>query len=103
MTPKPTLTPIAALNRLNDIATAFCMSQTFFAACNLGVFDQLHQGSSTAAELAAKIGLHPIGCRRLLVALADMGLVARQGDLYKNSELGTYCTSASPIRLGARS
>jgi len=103
MTPRPTLNPIDALNRLNDIATAFCQSQTFFAACNLRVFDELHQGSSTAEDLAAKLKIHANGCRRMLVALADMGLVDRENGFYRNSALGAFCTSTSPVRLGALS
>jgi hypothetical protein len=95
MTPQASLNPIDALNRLNDIATAFCQSQTFFAACNLGVFDELHQGSSTAGDLAAKLKIHPNGCRRMLVALADMGLVDRANGLLVEKVLNEDYSSST--------
>jgi len=46
-----------------------------------------------------RVNIHPVGCRRLLVALAKLGLVERDGELYRNSELGDYCTSRSAVNL----
>jgi hypothetical protein len=33
--------PLGALNRLNETAGSFMVTQTFATACNLGVFEQL--------------------------------------------------------------
>ena len=41
MTAVKTLDSVEALNRILDIATAFWKSQTFFTACQLGVFEAL--------------------------------------------------------------
>src|SRR5690242_1926940 len=91
------MTPLIALNRLNEMATGFLVSQTFFAACNLGLFDQLSKGPATAEELAGKLEIHPEGCRRLLVALTQIGLVEREDERYSNSELAGFLTSQSPV------
>ena len=41
---------VEALNHFNDMVTRYCESQMFFAACGLGVFDQLAAGPATAEE-----------------------------------------------------
>jgi hypothetical protein len=91
--------PLEALNRLVDIATGFCVSQTFSTACTLGLFEALSKGPATAEDLSQRIHIHPQGCRRLLVALTHLGLVERENGLYRNSELGNFCTSKSPVTL----
>ena len=91
--------PMQALNRLNDIATSFMVTQTFSSACNLGVFEELSQGPTTAESLAKKLNVHPDACRRLLVALKQLGLVDRESDRYRNSELGDFLTSQSAVKL----
>jgi predicted transcriptional regulator len=95
--------PVEALNRIADIVTAFGISQVFYTSCKLKVFDQLAQGPTTAENLASRLHIHPVGCRRLLAALVDIGLVVSEGGLYRNSELGGFCTSASSVRLAALS
>ncbi len=100
---RPSLTTVEALNRLLDLATGHCVSQAFFAACNLGVFEELSKGPATAEELSQKIRIHALGCRRLLMALDHLGLVERENQRFRNSELGSYCTSSSPVNLAALS
>ena len=78
MKPAQAIQPLEALNRLNEIATGFLVSQAFFAAYNLGLFEQLRQERATAEELWHKLNLHPEGCRRLLVALGKIGLVTHE-------------------------
>jgi hypothetical protein len=91
--------PVEALNRLTEIVTSFCASQMFAASCTLGLFDQLAAGPATAEELGERLGINPNGCRRLLVALLQLGLLDREGDRYRNSELGTFLTSTSRVPL----
>ena len=98
----PAIEPVEALNRLVDIVTAYCSTQAFLAGCKLGVFEELSNGAgSTADELAQRLHIHPVACRRLLVALASMGLVDREGDLYCNSAVGHYCSSKASVNLSA--
>jgi len=91
--------PLEALNRLNDIAASFMVTQAFSAACNLGVFEELSRGPSTAEDLARKLSVHPDGCRRLLAVLRQLGLVEPTSDRYRNSELGDFLTSQSAVPL----
>jgi len=94
---------VQALNRLLDIITGYCAAQAFFAACKLGMFEELSQGPTSTDDLARRVKIHPVACRRLLVALAKLGLVQRQGELYRNSELGQSCSSKSAVNLAALS
>ncbi len=98
---KPAMKPVQALNRLLDIVTGYCASQAFLAACTLGLFEELSKGPTAAEDLGRRVKIHPVACRRLLVALAKLGLVERQGELYRNSELGQFCTSKSAVNLEA--
>jgi hypothetical protein len=86
--------------RLSEIAFAFVNSQAFFAAYQLGVFDALGESSMTADEVAGRIGIDPVACRRLLMVLVTIGLVDRDGQRLRNSELGRLCSSRSPVNLG---
>ena len=99
MKPMKALKPVEALNRLVEIVNGYAVSQTFFSACRLGLFEQLSKGPATADDLSERLSIHPNGCRRLLVALAHLGLVEREDGLYRNSEVGNFCTSKSPVPL----
>ncbi len=95
--------PFDALNRLTEIASSFMVAQTFAAACNLGLFEELGKGPATAEGLGRRLNIHPDGCRRLLVALEHLGLVQRKNSHYSNSELAGFLTSKSPVALEALS
>src|SRR5436309_15654790 len=82
---QPDVAPVQALNRLVDIITSYCATQAFVAACKLGVFERLSKAPATAEDVAAEVKIHPVGCRRLLVALAQLGLVEHERGLYRNS------------------
>ena len=69
------LAPVDALNHLVDIITNYCTSQAFVAGCKLGVFERLAGGALTAEALAERIGIQPVPCRRLLMALEKLGLI----------------------------
>ena len=100
---KPALKPVQALNRLLDIVTSYCDTQAFLAGCKYGLFEEMSKGPATAEDLSRRVNIHPVGCRRLLVALAKLGLVEHEGDLYRNSELGQFCSSKSSVNLSALS
>ena len=48
MHPVKALKPLEALNRLLQIATRYCVSQTFFTVCNLGLFEEMGKGRQLA-------------------------------------------------------
>jgi 2-polyprenyl-3-methyl-5-hydroxy-6-metoxy-1,4-benzoquinol methylase len=99
MTTDQSLIPMDALNRLLEISLGFAVSQTFFSACQLGLFEALSAGPATTEQLAERLGIHPLGCRRLMSALQQLSLVERDGECYRNSALGSYCTAGSPVQL----
>jgi O-methyltransferase domain/Dimerisation domain len=97
---KTELTPVEALNYLADLITSYVAPQAFTAAVKLGVFEELAMGAARPEEIAERIKIHPQGCRRLLSALRVLGLVESDGDQYRNSAIGQYCSSQSSVNLG---
>jgi len=91
--------PIEALNRLNDIVSRYCESQVLITACQLGVFDQLHAGPATAAQLAVRLNVNADACQRLLSGLAQLDLVQRDNEHFQNSPVGEFLTSSSSASL----
>lgn len=101
MTTDSTLESVTALNRLLEIATGFWASQTFFTACQLGVFEALAAAPGTIEDLAQRLGLQPLACRRLLLPLVQLGLIEQQAERFHNSALGGFCTSSAAVPLEA--
>lgn len=93
------IAPIDALNRLRELGLSFAVSQAFFAGCQMGLFDLLAQGPASHEALAKRLGIHPEGCRRLLVVLHRLGLVERRRDEYANGELAAFLTTDSPYQM----
>jgi ubiquinone/menaquinone biosynthesis C-methylase UbiE len=50
----------------------------------LGVFDSLHDAPANAEELAARLGLDPLGADTLLTALSTLGYVDEDGGRFRN-------------------
>lgn len=63
------------------------VSRTAIAACRLGVFEGLEEGPATAADLAARLGLHAEGTRTLLASLNGFGFVRQRDGVYRNARL----------------
>ena len=72
-------------HEISDIAFGFMGSKALFAALEFGIFNHLSDGPLTAAELAAKSGLHEERALTLLTALAGLGLVAVEDGQFSNS------------------
>jgi SAM-dependent methyltransferase len=73
----------AAIKRLGN---AFCAAKLLLTAADLGVFSTLEREPATAARLAATLEVHPRGIPDFLTALVALGLLARDGDRYRNTE-----------------
>ena len=84
--------------RLAGIAGGYVEARILQAAVALGVFDALRDGSGAGANtVAGAIAADPRATGLLLDALAVMGLLDRDGQGYRLTELSaTYLTSASP-------
>ncbi len=89
-----------ALNRLSEIAFGFVGTQALMSGHELGVFEALRDGPLSLQELATRTKLKPVACRRLLMALASLGLVQLEGQKFRNTDLGVFCTSRSTVNLG---
>ena len=89
--------------RLMDVAFSFVTTQAFVSACDLGLFDALTLAPATVEDIASRIGIRPVACRRLLMLLVSLGFVERESDRFRNAELGELCSSRSTVKLGATS
>ena len=78
------------VSEIVDLASAFYGSATLFAALDLGVFQAIAEaGGQTALEpLAKKLDASPRGLRLLLDACVAVGILAKDGDVYSNTEAG---------------
>jgi len=77
---------VAATQRVLGMITSFWVSQTLFAAHDLGVFQALSEGPATAIELASRLGLNEGAGDRLLTACVAIRLLTRDGEKYSNAE-----------------
>jgi hypothetical protein len=71
--------------RLMDVAFAFVTSQAFVSACDLGLFDALTLAPAPVGDIASRISIRPVACRRLLMLLVNLGFVERDGARFRNS------------------
>jgi predicted metal-binding protein/predicted O-methyltransferase YrrM len=82
---------------LEDIATAYWLSQSLFTAVEADIFTSLDSGGATASELASAKGYATAGLERFLHALCGMGLLCRSGDRYFNTLISKkYLVSGKP-------
>jgi SAM-dependent methyltransferase len=92
------LTTPADIKRLGN---AFCHAKLLLTASELGLFAELDRnGAGTAAEIGARLDLHPRGCREFLDALVALGLLDRTGDRYHGNELSSYLVPGGPSFIG---
>jgi len=83
-----------------DLIEAFRHSKTMFTAAALGVFDRLHDGPASAADLAVQLGLHAGALTRLLDGCAALGLLRKESGQYANQPVAEhYLYSGSPHTL----
>lgn len=79
-----------------DLIEAFRHSKTMFAAVSMGVFDALHEGPASAAELAARLSANADAMGRLLDGCAALGLVRKHDGVYENDPVAeTYLYTGS--------
>lgn len=72
---------------LHQMFSAYWASMAAIAAVRLGLFERLSLGPASAEEVARSLRIHPDGTRRLLTALASLGLVQTNGTLFANGPL----------------
>nr|AMK49335.1 hydroxyindole-O-methyltransferase [Labeo catla] len=85
----------------------FLVSKTLFCACELGVFEQLHESQRplSVSELAGSLGCSEDGTERLLNACVSLELLNADTDthgtvFYSNTEMSSvFLTKSSPTSL----
>lgn len=85
-------TPVAPRNApdsqpIFDLATGFMRAKHLFAASELGIFETLGEGPANLEALADKLSLPRRTTRIIVDAVTALGLLERQGDKYRNSEV----------------
>lgn len=83
-----------------ELIEAFRHSKTMFTAVSMGVFDALHDGPASAAELAARLGANADAMGRLLDGCAALGLVRKDAGVYANDAVAeTYLYTGSALSM----
>jgi SAM-dependent methyltransferase len=68
-----------------DTFTGLVAARAVSTAVMLGVFDSLHDGSASAAELAERLELDRLGAETLLTALLTLGYVEAEDGRFSNA------------------
>jgi hypothetical protein len=79
--PNTDLTPAPIL----ELGLAFWGSKTLLSAVELGVFTELAGGPLSRQDLTGRLGLHHRGARDFLDALVALGMLEREGEVYRNT------------------
>jgi hypothetical protein len=94
--------PLTSSMGLGSLITGFCTSQAIYALVKLGIPDLLANGPMSSDDLAHSIGAHPQFVRRLLRALATVGVVRHlDDDTFDLSENGAQLRSGVPRSYAA--
>ena len=84
-----------------QLGLGFWGSKTLLSAVELGVFSVLAGGPQDAETLRLQLGLHPRGTRDFLDALVALGVLEREGDVYRNTpETDLFLDRAKPSYVG---
>src|SRR5258705_10562543 len=68
-----------------QLGLGFWGSKTLLSAIELGLFTELAKGPLSAPELTARLKLHSRSARDFFDALVALGMLEREGDLYRNT------------------
>lgn len=71
--------------KIMQLGLGFWSSKTLLSAIEVGLFTELSKGSLNAQLLADRLGLHSRGARDFFDALVSLGMLEREGDLYRNT------------------
>ena len=82
------------------LASGFMAAKHLFAANELGLFEALGESPATIDKLAARTGLTQRAARISADAMVALGLVEREGDTYRNSDMAaTFLAGQTPADL----
>ncbi len=81
MSTKMAVTP----DRIMQLGLAFWGSKTLLSAIELGLFTELSKGPLTHEQLTDRLKLHPRSTRDFFDSLVALGMLDRDGELYRNT------------------
>jgi SAM-dependent methyltransferase len=80
-----------------DSFTGLVAARALSTAVMLGVFEALHESPESAATLAERLSLDPLGAETLLTTLQTLGYVEADGDVFRNAAVSErQLVSSSP-------
>jgi hypothetical protein len=84
-----------------QLGFGFWASRTLLSAIDLGVFTALAAAPTGFEALRGQLGLHPRAARDFLDALVALGMLERDGDVYRNTiETDRFLDKAKPSYVG---
>ncbi len=87
--------------RINEWTWGYRISRVLEVANKIGLFGAIGDNSLSLHDLCQKCRTRPPMTEKLLIACSAMGLVERDGSLYKNSEVAaTYLVPGAPLYQG---
>jgi predicted transcriptional regulator len=84
MSTKVAVTPESIM----QLGLAFWGSKTLLSAIELGLFTELSKGPLTPEQLTDRLKLHSRSARDFFDALVALGMLDRDGELYRNTPEG---------------
>ena len=81
MSTKLAVTP----EKIMQLGLGFWSSKTFLSAVELGLFTELATGPLSGDQLTERLQLHPRAARDFFDALVSLGMLEREGGLYRNT------------------
>lgn len=92
---------VDGLGYLTRLTWGFEAARALHVASGLGVFSLVDERPSTTKELAERAGADEAMLERLLIACCAMGLLERQDDRYRNTEIADrYLVQGRPLYQG---
>jgi hypothetical protein len=92
-----TLTPA----KIMQLGLGFWDSKALLSAIELGVFTELTRGGLSAQGLTERLGLHSRSARDFFDALVSLGMLEREGDVYRNTaETDLFLVRSKPSYIG---
>lgn len=87
--------------RILQLGLGFWGSKALLSAVELGVFTELAQAPQPLEALRQRLGLHPRGARDFFDTLVALGMLEREGDVYRNTpETGLFLDRSKPSYVG---
>lgn len=89
------------LEQIIQLGLGYAESKTLLSAVELGVFTELAKAPLDYEALRQRLGLHPRAARDFFDVLVALGLLERDGDIYRNTtETDRYLDKAKPTYAG---